>query len=219
MLCLPEAGAGTSLSRAVRSYEILDLVEQAERGIGRPERQFIREGQSFYARAMRLLPDQPWVALEVRDVTELQRLGRARRDFVANISHDLRTPIAAILVMVETLQGAAADSPKRRHELVKGIADQTATLQQMAEELLDLSLIESGRMPLRLVVIPVSELVEPVLLRMQPQAEHKGQHLSQQYDRDLRVLADPDSIRRVLQNLMHNAIKFTPTGGSITIER
>ncbi len=214
-LCAGEVEPPIPLSKALRSYEILDLVDRALSSADHFDREYMRDGRVFHADARQLVDQPPIVAVLVRDVTEAQRLGRSQREFVANISHDLRTPVAAIQLMVETLMSGGADTPKRRNQLLAGIADQTATLQQLAQEVLDLNLIESGRMPLRLIDIDAAELFEPVVQRMQPQAESKTVSLTTHYDQELHVLADPDSARRVLQNLLHNAMKFTPPGGAI----
>jgi two-component system phosphate regulon sensor histidine kinase PhoR len=216
-LCVEGIVLPIPLSRAVHSFELLDLAGRALEAMGQHERQFTRDGRIHHAQAMQTRSQPRLALLVVKDVTELQRLGRARRDFVANISHDLRTPITAIQLMVETLQGGAGADGRRRNQLLAGIGEQTAAIEQLAQEMLDLSLIESGRMPLRLVETPVADLIEPVRQRMQPQAEPKGLRLAANYDQTLQVLADPDNVRRALQNLVHNAIKFTPAGGAVTV--
>ncbi len=180
-------------------------------------RQFNLDGNVHLARSI-LLPGPPrLLALTVEDVTELQRLGRARRDFVANISHDLRTPIATIQLLVETLQAGAMEKPRKRAKLLDSIASQTLTLQQLAQELMDLSMIESGRMPLRLVETPLSHIIDPAITRLMSQIERQHLQLVRNYDPHLRVLADAESLQRVLQNLLHNAIKFTPERGVVTV--
>jgi len=203
------------LSRALRSYEMLELVDSALTRQSAQERQYLREGRMFYAEA---IPHATGlVTLTVRDVTELLRRGRTQREFVANISHDIRTPLAAIQLMVETLQGPAGKNARRRQELLAAIAEHVSDLQQMAQELVDLNLIESGRMPFRLEATPVQELIEPVVQRLRGSATTKGLTLTTDFDPELRALADPDYVRRALQNLVHNAIKFTPPGGHITL--
>lgn len=216
-LCLGPVELPLPLSKALKGYEMLGLVDRALAGADRFERDYLAGDRIFHASARQVLDRPAIVALWLRDVTEAQRLGRTQREFVANISHDLRTPVAAIQLMVETLIAGAGENPKRRGQLLSGIAEQTATLQQLAQELLDLNLIESGRMPLRLVETGVSEIIEPVAQRLQPQAELKTLRLATNYPPALRALADPDNIRRALQNLLHNAIKFTPAGGQIEI--
>ncbi len=223
-LCVKGVQPPITLARALQSYEVLELAERALVSHDHLDRQYMRDGRIFYAQALQVLdaPDEtslrtPLAVLLVSDVTELHRLGRTQREFVANISHDLRTPLTTIQLMAETLQTEGADNPKRRAQLLAGIVEQTATLQQLAQEVLDLDLIESGRMPLRLIDLSVGELLEPVLQRLHSQAAAKGLSVQNNCDPNLMVLADPDAARRVLQNLLHNAIKFTSSGGAITI--
>lgn len=219
-LALCHSGLGPSdfpvpLSRALRSYEMLDLVESALAKQSPQERQYLREGRMFYAEATPHATGL--VTLIVRDVTEMWRQGRRQREFIANISHDIRTPLAAIQIMVETLQEPAGKNARRRQELLAAIAEHIGNLQQLAQELVDLNLIESGRMPFRLEATPVGDLIEPVVQRLRGSATAKDLTITTAYDPDLRALADPDYIRRALQNLVHNAVKFTPPGGHITV--
>ena len=216
--CTPDVTPPVRLSQAVRSYEVLELVDEAMEDQSPHDRQFVRDSRTYHANVVQVASEPLLIAITVKDVTELQRIGRVRRDFVANISHDLRTPITAIQVMVETLQGPVGDNRKRREALLQAIADQTGSIQQLSQELLDLSLIESGRMPLRMVSTPVTELVEPVIQQMSAQAQHKHITLAASYPERLQALADPDQVRRVLTNLVHNALKFTPEGGDVLIQ-
>ncbi|NOX62437.1 MAG: PAS domain-containing sensor histidine kinase [Chloroflexi bacterium] len=210
--------AGHSLEQIISHPEVLELVTRAVSERLPQERQYMREGASYHAQALPIEASR-LIAVRVRDITELQRLGRARRDFVANISHDLRTPISAIQVMAETLKSSSvAENPRKRKQLVDGILEQTSALQQLAQEILDLSLIESGRMPLRLVAFPVGDLIGPALRPMMSSIERNKLHVEVHIPDDLKVLADPEHVRRVLQNLLHNAIKFTPAEGVIIIE-
>lgn len=212
----PQPRLPLSLSQVVPQYETFSLVKDAFGDDDPHERQFASGDRSYLAVARRMGSDPALVALTISDVTELLRLERSRRDFLANISHDLRTPIAAIQLMVETLRSSAVDDD-RRQKLLKGIFEQTASLQQLSQEMLDLSMIESGRMPLKLVDITVAELIEPVCQRMQAQAEHKQIDLTTRYETGLRVWADVSHVQRVLQNLLDNAIKFTPENGRIEV--
>lgn len=216
-LCIPDISLPLPLSQAVRSYEILTLVEDELDDDGPHERQFSSDETSYLAVAQRIFAEPALLALSVSDVTELLRLGRARRDFLANVSHDLRTPIAAIQLMVETLRSGAVDDNRRREQLLSGIFEQTASLQQLAQEMLDLSMIESGRMPLKMVETQIEDLIEPVYQRMITQAEHKEIELKSDYSTDIKAWADVNHVQRALQNLVHNAIKFTPLGGHVEI--
>lgn len=148
----------------------------------------------------------------LRDVSELQRLGRARRDFVANISHDLRTPITNIRLLAETLLIGDLDDTQRAQNLTQKILGETDVLEQINQELMDLSMIESGRVPLKLLPINLARLVHNQLERLRPRALSKGLKLDLVVPPDLMVLVDEAFMGRVLTNLIHNAIKFTPQG-------
>ncbi len=153
------------------------------------------------------------VLLLLRDVSELQRLGRARRELVANISHDLRTPITGIQLVAETLQHGALSDKKMAPILLDRILDEVEILEQINQELMDLSLIESGRMPLKLVRCNLTKQVNKTVKRLRAQAKRKKLTLTIDLPDKIRVLADKGMLARVLTNLIHNAIKFTETGG------
>lgn len=150
------------------------------------------------------------------DITELQRLGRVRREFVANISHELRTPLTSLQILVDTLANELLpNSPAQTW--VNKLQNQLDALHQLSQELMDLALIESGQMPIKLVPTPLAALVANVLQVFQPQIERKRLTLHQDLPDALNVLADATGAQRVLGNLLHNAIKFTPSGGQITL--
>jgi two-component system phosphate regulon sensor histidine kinase PhoR len=155
--------------------------------------------------------------LALSDVSELQRLGRARRDFVANISHELRTPLTSIRLLLEDLLAGAPSDPSGSFSLLSKIQVEVEALQQMAQELLDLSQIESGRMPLRLVPTPVEQLVTEAVERFAAQAERKRQTIEIDVAASLSALADTELVGRALGNLLHNAIKFTPDEGRVRL--
>ncbi|MBI5033216.1 MAG: PAS domain-containing sensor histidine kinase [Chloroflexi bacterium] len=153
----------------------------------------------------------------IREVTELQRLGRVRRDFIANISHELRTPVTSLRLLTDTLSKELATNPALVAELVAKLRQQVDVLHQLADEMMSLALIESGQMPIRLIEVRLNDLVEATLEILRTQAELKHVTIEVQIDKELCALADPDGMRKVFNNLIHNAIKFTPAQGRITI--
>jgi two-component system phosphate regulon sensor histidine kinase PhoR len=159
-----------------------------------------------------------YISLALQDVTELVRLNRARRDMVANISHELRTPIANIRLIIDSLFHEQ-EKPKRKQSTsaLRAIARETDSLLWLVQELLDLSMIESGQAILRMVELPLREIVAEAIERMEDQSETKGIVFVNQVSDGLHVWADHDQIRRVFVNLMHNAIKWSPVGGTVTI--
>lgn len=212
-----------SFTTWTRQHQLRELVDQTLDGEKMPPVYFSKDDKTLevHARSIKGRANdgkkQPVaVALAIHDVTELQRLSRARRDFVANISHELRTPLASLRLLTDTLLSGALDDQNMAVTLVNKIEAQLDTLYQLAQELLDLSLIESGQAPLKLAAYPLRSIVQAQMDRLLPQAERKNLTLTVAIDPDLNVLADETMIGRVITNLIHNGIKFTETGG-ITI--
>jgi two-component system phosphate regulon sensor histidine kinase PhoR len=154
----------------------------------------------------------------LQDLTRVRRLETVRRDFISNISHELRTPLAGLKALVDTLRGGAIKDRSAAKRFLKRMDIEVDTLTQMVEELLELSRIESGQAPLHLAPTSVAELVIPPVDRLRPQAERAGLKITVLLPPELPpVVADPDRARLVLTNLVHNAVKFTPPGGVITV--
>ncbi|MEJ2212033.1 MAG: ATP-binding protein, partial [Anaerolineae bacterium] len=148
----------------------------------------------------------------------IRRLETVRRDFISNISHELRTPLAGLKALVDTLRGGAIEDPPAAKRFLKRMDAEVDALTQMVEDLLELSRIESGQAPLRLAPTPVAEVVVPPVDRLRPQAERAGLEITVLLPPDLPpILADADRAKLVLTNLVHNAVKFTPPGGRITV--
>ncbi len=156
--------------------------------------------------------------VSIDDITRIRHLETVRRDFVANVSHELRTPIASINLLVETLQrGALDDEPAAQHFLHR-IEVETQSMARLVEELLELSRLESGTLSLAIEPVEVQELLERVAARLAPSAREKGLAVTLDIQEGLPCVAiDPDRIEQVLLNLVHNAIKFTPAGGQVTM--
>jgi two-component system, OmpR family, phosphate regulon sensor histidine kinase PhoR len=159
-----------------------------------------------------------FIGLALQDVSDLVRLNRARRDMVANISHELRTPIANISLIIDGLFHDQ-EKPKRKESItsLRAIARETDALLWLVEELYDLSMIETGQAIMRMVPSLLRELVNETEERIQDQAEAKELKLVNKIPADLVVLCDRDQIRRVLTNLIHNAVKWSPRGETITV--
>ncbi|MGC8878482.1 MAG: ATP-binding protein [Anaerolineae bacterium] len=154
----------------------------------------------------------------LQDITRLRHLETVRRDFISNVSHELRTPLASLKALVETLRDGALDDPAATWRFLDRIEAEVDTMTQIVEELLELTRTESGRAPLRLVPTALTDIVLPPIERLRPQAERADLELTVQLPDDLPpVLADVERARQVVSNLVHNAIKFTPSGGKITV--
>jgi two-component system phosphate regulon sensor histidine kinase PhoR len=151
-------------------------------------------------------------------LTRIRRLETIRRDFISNISHELRTPLASLRAIAETLQDGAIDDPPVARRFLRHIASEVNAMSQLINELLELSRIESGKVPLEKHPTPVSELIIPPTERLLPQAERSGLTVDISIPEDLPlVYVDAERIQLVITNLVHNALKFTPVGGNVTV--
>ncbi len=153
------------------------------------------------------------------DITELKKLEKMRSEFVANVSHELKTPLTAIKGFVETLQNGAKDDPKAIERFLDIIAKQTERLENLVNDLLILSSIESKEVRLELLPQDLYKIIHAVFQIQKNQCDHKNHHVNISLPDNLpRVLVDRLRIEQVLINLIDNAVKFTPPGGSITVK-
>jgi len=211
---------GEKLETVVESPDLLNIVNYALSEEDSLEEQFTLDNKYFRAKTqvMTYDGDQRFIGVAMQDITRLVQLNRARRDLVANISHELRTPITRIRLIIEGLFHEA-DKPKRKASIqsLKEIAMETDTLLWLAQELLDLSMIESGQAIMRLVKTPLKQVVDDAIERLEPQAEVKELTIVSHVPEKLDVLCDADQLRRVLGNLIHNAVKWSPENEAITV--
>ncbi|MBN2502517.1 MAG: HAMP domain-containing protein [Anaerolineales bacterium] len=153
-----------------------------------------------------------------QDFTDVRRLETIRRDFISNISHELRTPLASLKALAETLYDSALDDPPTARRFLQRMEVEVDTLVHMVAELLELSRIESGRVPLQLQETDPCLLLQQAGDRLKLQAERADLLMQVSCPEGLPVvLADPPRLEQVLVNLVHNAIKFTPAGGEIEL--
>ena len=159
------------------------------------------------------------VLLVIQDLTRVRQLEKIRSDFVSNVSHELRTPIASIKALADTLEEGALDDPTVAKKFLTRMNVEIDNLTQLVQELLELSKIESGRVPVKKILISPQNLVNMAIERMQVQAERSGLNLVADFSHETTaILVDPDQIGQVFVNLIHNAIKFTNPGGSISVK-
>ncbi len=154
--------------------------------------------------------------LLIRDMTQINMLERSRRDLVANVSHELRTPLASLKLLVETLQ---SDPPPQVAQRMLGqMSQEIDAVTQLVDELHELSQIESGRVVLTLEPSSITTVVERALHRIHPQAKHKQLYVqSSLADHSPDVLMDASRVGQVMLNLLHNAVKFTASGGRLRV--
>ncbi|HZT79852.1 MAG TPA: ATP-binding protein, partial [Gemmataceae bacterium] len=149
---------------------------------------------------------------------ELRRLERLRQEFVANVSHELKTPLSVIKACVETLLEGAVDDPEPRGRFLGQIAEQADRLHALILDLISLGRIESGEEALERGPVPLGPAVAACVERHRARAEAKGQRLEVEPGPEgLAAWADEEAVAQVLDNLVDNAVKYTPAGGRIAV--
>ena len=159
------------------------------------------------------------LVLSLHDVTALRHMERVRRDFVANIGHELRTPLTSIKLLAETVSSGAVDDPATLRDFATQIEREADHLAQMVDELLDLSMIESGQTKLTVEPLDPEEVVRSTAARIGPVAERREMRvrLLPAAATDVRALADPTRLGQALLNLAHNAVKYSHPRGEVRI--
>jgi len=160
----------------------------------------------------------PGAVLVLHDVTELRQLEDLRRDFVSNVSHELKTPLTTIQAYAETLLNGALDDPRHSREFVQRIADQGERLHVLILDLLALARIESQERAFDMRPIEVGEIIEQSVREHRAIADAKGLELTAVVpEAETQVLADAEGLRTILDNLLDNALNHTPSGGKVTV--
>jgi two-component system phosphate regulon sensor histidine kinase PhoR len=212
---------GRKLWQVVRQRALQDVVQSAlDSGEAVRDEFAWSDGsnKSLTVHAARLPGAPPRGAvLVLHDTSDIRRLERLRQDFVANVSHELKTPLSVIKVCVETLQDGAIDDVQARGSFLDKIADQSDRLQALILDLLSLARIESGAEVFAMEELGVPGLVNACLERHQARAQARKQTLQAHGAPEARVIADADALGQILDNLVDNAVKYTPEGGEITV--
>jgi two-component system phosphate regulon sensor histidine kinase PhoR len=214
-----EAAIGRTFIEAVRDYEVDALLQQClekkEQRTGLVE---VRSKKRLLGVIATPFPEEAGCLLLIQDLTELRKLETVRRDFIANLSHELRTPIASLKALGETLHEGAIDQPSVARDFVGKMNVEVDRLAQMVQEMGELSRIESGEAPLQKVPVKVADVAARAAERLKSQADRAGLQIKLDIASGLpSVSADEARIEQVLVNLIHNAIKFTPPGGRVNI--
>jgi two-component system phosphate regulon sensor histidine kinase PhoR len=211
---------GRSVAETVRHHDLIDLWQHCRQS-GREQSMAVEVGADLFLQAV-ITPfkdnDASGYLLILQDLTHIRHLQTIRRDFISNISHELRTPLASLRAVVETLRDGALDDPPAANRFLERAEIEVDTLTQMVEELLELSRIESGQVPLKLARTAVPDLFFDPMERLQSQAERSEIELVLDLPLGLPlVLADAARVQQVIANLLHNAIKFSAAGDAITV--
>jgi len=156
--------------------------------------------------------------LVLHDITGLRRVEKTRKEFVANVSHELRTPLTSIKAAVDTLQEGAMGDPQAAAAFLTRINSEVDRMAALISDLLELSRLESGQVLPNMAPTALASLVEEVVERLADKARAKYLAVKLDIPSDLpQVIADCDMVSQVVYNLLDNAIRFTPSGGQVSV--
>lgn len=217
---------GHHYASAKQQYELSQFIHEALEN-----REHLRDEVTFYFPEERLLDlnlvpiyednedngEFGGVLLVLQDVTAIRRLERMRSEFVANVSHELKTPVTAVKGFAETLLGGAVDDPELARSFLQIIYDESDRLNRLIGDILELSKIESRRVPLQFSPVELSSFVGKTLELLSAEAIRKQIRVSAKVEEGLYVEADEDRLRQIVMNLLANAIAYTSEGGSVSI--
>ncbi len=212
---------GRSIAEVIRQHQLIELWQRCT---DTGEEQFTdlelpRIGTFIQCIAIPLgeaLPEH--ILMLFQDLTRIRRLETVRRDFISNISHELRTPLASLKALTETLRTGALEDPPAARRFLYRMETEVDALSHMVSELLELTRIESGQVPLKLKAVAPKKLLTKAKERLGVQAERDQLKIILECPKNIpRVRADRPRLGQVLVNLLHNAIKFTAEGGQITL--
>jgi two-component system phosphate regulon sensor histidine kinase PhoR len=214
--------SGSSLLEIVRQTELIDAVRRVLAGESRVEAEIVTGTlrQHYFAATVASVRagETSGAVIVLHDITALRKLERVRRDFVANVSHEFRTPLTAIQGFAETLIAGAINDPLNRDRFLAIILEHSRRLARLTEDLLRLSEMDAERLELEIRRISVSQLVESCYETAQRRAAEKGLTLSLDLPGPLPdISGDARRLQEVLQNLLDNAIQYTLPRGTILL--
>lgn len=209
-----------SFVQAVRDHRIVEVFTRCQESGGNETALLELDRERFLRMVVTpfLRGDDRGYLIVFQDLTRLHQLQTVRQDFISNISHELRTPIASLRALVETLSDGALEDSTAAHRFLRHMEVEVDALSQMVQELLDLARIESGKASLQLTKTAALPLLRRAVERLQAQATRAQLTLQIEGAPELpTVYVDGSRVEQVLTNLIHNAIKFTPPKGKICI--
>jgi two-component system phosphate regulon sensor histidine kinase PhoR len=220
MLLLGADVEGKSPLEIIRHAELFHLLDEADES-DEPASGEIELGglkpRRLLVQVVRIPGQEGGLLVVFIDVTHLRRLETLRKDFVANASHELRTPVSAIHSAAETLQGALQRDPSAAPDFIQIIVRNAERLKNLVDDLLDLSRIESQDFEVHLEPLEVEDVARAVLDLFQERASKKGIHLVVRGSTASTVIADRRGLEHVLTNLVDNAVKYCGSGSTVSV--
>lgn len=218
---------GRPLLGQVRVKELAEAIEtarksgsftEAEFQTRSPHRRVIRARISLLRTDSDSRAERPGIAIVMHDMTDLRKLETMRRDFVANVSHELKTPLSSIMAYAETLRDGAIHDPDRNVQFLEQIENQARYLNQQIQDLLQLARVESGQEVWDVTDVDANEIARRAVNQFTKEAEAKSIQLSfHASPQPAHVRADAEGVLTILHNLIVNAIRYTPSGGTVDV--
>ncbi len=216
-----QATHGRPLAEVVRDFEVLEVATRsaATRQIQHAELELLHQRRFLSVIATPISADiGEGVLLTLQDVTDLRQVQTTRREFVSNVSHELRNPLASVSAMVEILESGAIDDREATLDFLGRIQNDVGRMTALVNELLELSSLESGQMPIHLAPVNLVEVVGVVVERFRLTAAVQEVEIGHCVPADAPyVMAERAKLGQILTNLIENALRFTPRGGRVTL--
>lgn len=227
-LLAAEAPVGTPLSSTLRDHELRALVRLCRESLERqhmeltlysPRRSLSATATPITAEPGEIETDEPAtsVLLMLHDLTPVRQLETTRREFVANVSHELRNPLASVKAMVETLEDGAAGDPAAAADFLGRINREVDRMNALVNDLLELSRVESGQSELHREPVDAAATIEAVRADLEHRIAETGVAVTVSAAEGVVAMGDAEKLRQVVSNLLDNALKFTPRGGTIEL--
>ena len=217
----PEGARDRPFMQVVRDHDLRLLMTRAleSRQQERNEVELLNNRRFVSAIATPLAgSESTGVLLTLHDLTRLRQVETTRREFVSNVSHELRTPLSSVKALAEALENGALEDPDTARDFIRRIHGEADRMSALVDELLELSRLESGQAPLEMETVDVAALARGEIEAFQLRAEAAGAVLESRLpDAPALVRGERDKLRQVLVNLLDNALKFTPSGGTVTV--
>jgi two-component system, OmpR family, phosphate regulon sensor histidine kinase PhoR len=213
---------GSALVEVVRQTELIEAARKVIAGDPKVEAEIVTGTlrQRFFAATVAAVRagETNGAVIVLHDITDLRKLERVRRDFVANVSHEFRTPLTAIQGFAETLLAGAINDTKNRGRFLEIMLEHARRLGRLTDDLLMLSTMDADRLELEIRRLPTAQLVESCMETSRQRAAEKDLRLSVNLPARVPDIAgDRRRLTEVLQNLLDNAIQYTPPGGQIMV--
>jgi two-component system phosphate regulon sensor histidine kinase PhoR len=214
---------GRPIAEVIRQSDLLESIREALAGSERVRTELAIGALRTRSFSVTAAPVRSGSAIRgavmvLYDISELRRLERARRDFVANISHEFKTPLTAIQGFAETLLAGAIDDAQNRMRFLEIIRNNSVRLGRLTDDLLKLSQIEAGKLQVDFRPVEVAAVIESCVDMARLHAQSEQLTIETDYGHDLpKIKGDIGSLEEVLQNLLDNALRYTLPGGRITV--